>query len=198
MVCPNLFYFFSFPFLSFLSFLLSLDPYRQPCQYIRSRAAPPDTTIIRVDWKASPPSGIPHPMSNHTRTASGRTTTAAPSPTSRATFTPMNNHTQNDIRAHNLNRFRASDGHALAPSGMPHALSRAPSVPSRAPSSRYALGILPRKVVTTSRHRATLQCGGCFFSLEVCSKSQFALTVKKLTRFQGFNLRIAVFVKFSF
>ena len=34
--------------------------------------------------------------------------------------------------------------------------------------------------------------------VEVCSKSQFALTVKNLTRFLGFDLRIAVFVKFGF
>ena len=42
------------------------------------------------------------PMSNHTRTASGRTTTATPSPTSRATFTPMSNHTQNNTQCKHL------------------------------------------------------------------------------------------------
>ena len=139
-----------------------------------------------------------HPWATTPRTTSGRTTTATPSPTTRTTFTPWATTHRTTPRAHTLERFRASDGRALAPSGMPHALSRAPSVPSRAPSPRYVLGILPRKVVTTSRHKATLQGGGCPFSFEVCSKSQFALTVKKLTRFLGFDLRIAVFWKFSF
>ena len=125
------------------------------------------------------------------------TPSATPSPRSEQPHT-MSNHNPNGIRAHNFDRFRASDGHALAPSGMPHALSRAPSVPSRAPSSRYALGILPRKVVTTSRHRTTLQGGGCFFSLEVCSKSQLALTVRNIPCFLGVDLWIAVFEKFDF
>ena len=52
------------------------------------------------------------PMSNHTRTASGRTPTATPSPTSRATFTPMSNHTQSDTQgAH-------TDRHTITPPGV--------------------------------------------------------------------------------
>lgn len=95
-------------------------------------------------------------------------------------------------------RFRASDGHAPRPVWYASRPEPCASVLSRAPSPRYALGILPRKVVTTSRHRTTLQGGGRFFLDVVCSKSQFALTVRNIPCFLGFDLRIAVFGKFSF
>ena len=45
-----------------------------------------------------------HATSNHTRTVSGRTTTATPSPTTRTTFTPMSNHTQNDTQGAHTDR----------------------------------------------------------------------------------------------
>jgi len=48
--------------------------------------------------------------------------------------------TQQHTDRHSFDRFRASGGRTLAPFGMPHALSRAPSVPSRTPSPGYALG----------------------------------------------------------
>ena len=44
------------------------------------------------------------PWATTTRTASGSTTTATPSPTSRATITPMSNHTQNDTQGAHTDR----------------------------------------------------------------------------------------------
>lgn len=110
----------------------------------------------------------------------------------------MSNHTPNGIKAHNINRFREADGRTLAPSGMPHALHRAPSVPSRTPSPARVCVRIYLQVLPYPHHSNGLQCGGCFFSLVVCSKSQLALTVKNITCFQGFDLRIAVFEKFRF
>lgn len=110
----------------------------------------------------------------------------------------MSNHTPSGIRAHNINRFREVDGRTLAPFGMPHALHRAPSVPSREPSPARVCVRIYLQVSPYLHHTNGLHCGGCFFLDVVCSKSQFALTVKNLTRFLGFDLRIAVFWKFCF
>ena len=52
----------------------------------------------------SPRYGQPRAMINHARTTSGRTPTATPSPTSRATITPMSNHTQNDTQGAHTDR----------------------------------------------------------------------------------------------
>lgn len=41
---------------------------------------------------------------------------------------------QQHTKRHTLDRFRGTMGRTLAPSGMPHALSLTPSVPSRTPS----------------------------------------------------------------
>ena len=99
---------------------------------------------------------------------------------------------------HAIDRFRASDGRTLAPSGMPHALHRAPSVPSRTPSPFMVCVRIYLQVSPYLHHTNGLQRGGCPFLVEVCSKYQFALTVKNLTRFQGFDLRMAVFGNFGF
>ena len=116
---------------------------------------------------------------------------------------PGNLHTNeqphpNGIRAYKLNSFREADGRTLAPSGMPHALSRAPSVPSRTPSPARVCVRIYLQVSPYPHHTKGLQSGGCPFLVEVCSKSQFALTVRNIPCFLGFDLRIAAFGKFSF
>ena len=110
----------------------------------------------------------------------------------------MSNHTQNDIRAYNLNRFREADGRTLVPGWKASRHKPCARGASRTPSSARVCVRIYLQVSPYLHHTKGQQCGGCPFSFEVCSKSQFALTVKKLTRFQGFDLRIAVFGKFGF
>ena len=162
-----------FPFLPFPCSSFALDPCRPPRQHIRNRAAPPPPPTT------SPP--FRHPQQPPTREP---TATRSTDEQQHTTATPSTASGRDD-GAH------SPVWHASLPE--PRALGAQPGT-----LARYALGILPRKVVTTSRHRATLQCGGCPFSFEVCSKSQFSLTVKNLTSFQGFGLRIAIFWKFGF
>ena len=114
-----------------------------------------------------------------------------------SSLTPMSNHTLTASGRH-LNRFREADGRTIVPgwnTSRPelcaHGASRTPS-PARV-CVRIYLQVSPYLLSTNG-----LQGGGCPFSFKVCSKSQFALTVKNLTCFQGFDLRIAVFGKFGF
>lgn len=115
-----------------------------------------------------------------------------------SSLTPWATTHRTKSRAHTLDRFRASDGNAIAPSGMPHALSRAPSVPSREPSPARVCVRIYLQVSPYLHHTNGLQGGGCIFLLEVCSKYQFALTVRNIPCFLGFDLRIAAFGEIGF
>ena len=143
------------------------------------------------------PGDIAHKLGKFYAMSRHATPTATPSPRSEQPHAHEQPH-PNDIKAHNINRFREADGRTLAPSGIPHALHRAPSVPSRTPSPAMVCVRIYLQVSPYLHHTNGLQGGGCFFSPEVCSKSQLALTVKNLTRFQGFDIRIAVIGKFGF
>ena len=112
---------FFFPFLSFPCSSFALDPCRPPRQHIRSRAAapPPPTT--------SPP--FRHPQQP---------------PTREPTATRSTDEQQHMTATPSTASGRAM-GRTLAPSGMPHALSRAPSVPSRAPSPAMPWAYCPVK-----------------------------------------------------
>ena len=76
----------------------------------------------------SPRSEQLHTMGNHTRTASGRTTTATPSPTIRAASRHEQPPTPNDIRAQTSTASGRAMGAPSSPAGTPHALNRAPIV----------------------------------------------------------------------
>ena len=95
------------------------------------------TLISRAHLAHNP--GNSYAMSRHA------TPTATPSPRSEQPLAHEQPH-PNGIKAHNINRFREADGRTIAPSGMPHALHRAPSVPSRTPSPRHGV----RQNISTS------------------------------------------------
>ena len=125
------------------------------------------------------------------------TPTDTPSPRSEQPHAHEQPH-PNGIRAHNLNRFREADGRTIVPGlntsrpeACAHGASRTPS-PARV-GVRIYLQVSPYL-----HHTNGLQGGGCPFLVEVCSKSQFALTVRNIPCFQGFDLRIAVFGKLCF
>ena len=82
----------------------------------------------------------------------------------------MNNHTQNDTQGAHLPQHHhpARRGHIPVKSGL------SPSIP---------MGF---------------SAGGRAAQVWELTKNQFALTVKNLTRFQGFDLRTAVIEKFGF
>ena len=120
-----------------------------------------------------------------------------PSPRSEQLHT-MGNHTQNEFQGAHPRPFQGERWarprpvwYASRPEPCAHDASRTPS-PARV-CVRIYLQVSPYL-----HHTNGLQSGGCPFSFEVCSKSQFALTVKKLTCFPGFDLRIAVFGKYGF
>ena len=115
-----------------------------------------------------------------------------------SSLTPMSNNTPNSIRAHNLNRFMEADGRTIVPGWSAshpepcaHGASRTPS-PARV-GARIYLQVSPYL-----HHTNGLQRGGCSFSFVVCSKTQFALTVRNIPCFLGFDLWIADFWKFGF
>lgn len=106
--------------------------------------------------------------------------------------------------AHNLGNFYAMRRHAT-PTATPSPRSEQPHAPeqcahgaSRTASPARVCVRIYLQVSPYLHHTNGLQCGGCFFSLEVCLKSQFALTVRNIPCFLGVDLRIAVFVEFGF
>lgn len=106
--------------------------------------------------------------------------------------------TSNSTRPPRPRPLQVSDGAHPRPSwnaSRPEPCARGAS---RTPSPARVCVRIYLQVSPYLHHTKGLQCGGCSFLLEVCSKSQFALTVKNLTRFQGFDLRIAVIGKFGF
>ena len=118
---PRCSFLLSFPFLPFPCSSFALDPCRPPRQHIMNRAAPPPPPTT------SPP--FRHPQQP---------------PTREPTATRSTDEQQHTTATPSTASGRAM-GRTLAPSGMPHALSRAPAAPSRAPSPAMPWAYCPVK-----------------------------------------------------
>ena len=139
---------------------------------------------------------LAHKLGNFYATSRHATPTATPSPRSEQ----LPHHEQphpNGIRAHNdRNTITNAPGNLHAMSN--HTPERHPwRTPTTTPSP-HRRGHIPVKSGLTASIPMGFSVGGPAAREWELTKYQFALTVKKLTRFLGFDLRIAVFGKFCF